>query len=210
MSGDCGNGTREQTESAFYVQIFDGRVPEEGDLRNMLTMCINTGYTESLKTSSAAFAPRQRVFFMPVILWGMRAENNQYQPKPSELAFSESPANSFFGGLLKKVQKMTNTIINTTESTLQSLYRYYTEMKSSWYKGKYTNEQEELYFRVFQSLEDALLKLPAQSAIDYKIKLSMLKRLIQFPLETNHGIDLNLAENREIEALDLIEQIAGE
>ena len=95
--------------------------------KSMLTTELKTGYAESLKTSSAAFAPRQSVFFIPIILWGMRAENNQYQPKPSELAFSESPANSFFGGLLKKVQKMTNTIIqnliNILETELGSIYR---------------------------------------------------------------------------------------
>lgn len=183
-------------------------------MRNMLTMCINTGYTESLKTSLRGFRTRQICDFFVFAYGRMRAENiSNIGQSIRKLAFSESARHSILSGFLKKVYAMTNTIINTTESTLQSLYRYYTEMKSSWYKGKYTNEQEALYFRVFQSLEDALLKLPAQSAIDYKIKLSMLKKLIQFPLETNHGIDLNLAENREIEALDLIEQIeqiAGE
>lgn len=108
------------------------------------------------------------------------------------------------------VKQMTAIIVNTTESTLQSLYRYYSEIKLTWYKGKYTLAQEDLYYGVFSALEDALMKLPTQCPEDRKIKLAMLKNFIQAPLETNKGVDLSLATNREVEALELIEQIAAE
>ncbi len=176
----------------------------------MLTTELKTGYAESLKTSSAAFAPRQSVFFIPIILWGMRAENNQYQPKPSELAFSESPANSFFGGLLKKVQKMTNTIINTTESTLQSLYRYYSEMAATWYKGDYTIDQETIYGNVFNALENALIRLPMQCPEDRKIKLALLQDIIKSPLLDNNNQIHPENDPGAMLALALCEQLAAE
>lgn len=108
------------------------------------------------------------------------------------------------------VKQMTAIIVNTTESTLQSLYRYYSEIKSTWYKGKYTLDQEDIYYGVFSALEDALMKLPAQCPEDRKIKLAMLKNLVLASLETSQGVDLSLASNREVEALELIEQIAAE
>mgnify|MGYP002520936641 CR=1 FL=1 len=74
----------------------------------MLTFDFNSGYTGSLKTVITAFAPRQRVFFMPMA-W-MRAENNQYQPKHLITAFSESTPLSFLTAFLKKVIKMTHQL----------------------------------------------------------------------------------------------------
>ncbi len=104
---------------------------------------------------------------------------------------------------------MTNTIISTSESTLQSLYRYYTEIKSTWYKGKYTNEQEDAYYKVFDALQNALQVLPIQCAEDRKVKLQFLKHMIAFPMETNTGVDFSKAENLEIEALGLVDQLAA-
>lgn len=173
--------------------------------KNILTFGFDSEYAESLKTNPTASAPRQRVFFMPVILWGMRAGNIQYQPKLFGLAFSESPANSFFGGLLRKIQRMKKS----AETTLQTLYRYYSEMKQVWYKGAYTNDQEDIYSDVFFALERALIKLPAQSKADRKVKLQMLKNMVEYTLETKDGIDYSLANGMELESLELINQLGA-
>ena len=153
----------------------------------MLTLRSGMFYAESLKTTNTAFTPRQCVFFMPMA-W-MRAGNIQYRPKHLLVAFSEStPLLILNGDFLRKTNKMTNTIINTTESTLQSLYRYYSEIKSTWYKGNYTIEQEDVYCTVFNALEDALVKLPPQCLEDRKIKYEMIKDVL-----TNDG-DLSVKE----------------
>lgn len=73
--------------------------------------------------------------------------------------------------LLKKgITDMKKTIIKTTESTVQSLYRYYCEMRDTWYKGDYTIEQENIYGAVFNALDDAIMKLPPQCEKDKQIK----------------------------------------
>ncbi len=110
---------------------------------NMLTNESNGLYTESLKTSSAAFAPVSISDFF-VSFWGMRVENIQYRPEPSELAFSESPANSFFGGLLKKVQKMTNTIIKKIHELRIVLDELYANTESSWLAHRCSETRAEL------------------------------------------------------------------
>lgn len=168
-------------------------------------------YAESLKTSNTAFAPvRFAIFLYSPMAW-MRAENNQYQPKLLFEAFSEStPLLILNGDILRKIKQMTNTIITTTESTLQSLYRYYSEMKSTWYKGKYTIEQENVYFVVFAALEDAIQALPIQCKEDRKVKFNLLKDRICFPIETNEGVDFSKGGGFERESLDLIEQLAAE
>lgn len=161
-------------------------------------------YAESLKTTLPAFTPRQSVFFMPMA-W-TRAENNQYQPKLCNVAFSESTPLSFLVALLRKTLQMTNT----NESTLQSLYRYYSEIKSTWYKGEYTIDQEDIYAAVFSAIEKALIKLPMQTPEDRKIKIAMLKNMVLFACETNGGYDLSAAPNMECESLELIEQLMKE
>lgn len=73
---------------------------------------------------------------------------------------------------------MTNHEQQTVETTLQSLYRYYCEMKSTWYKGDYTLDQEDIYYNVFSAIEKALIELPVQCDDDRKIKLAVLKNII--------------------------------
>lgn len=72
----------------------------------MLTSESRYRYTESLKTEHTAFnTPSACIFYAP-LAW-MRAENNQYQPKPLCSAFSEStPLLILNGDLLKKEHKM--------------------------------------------------------------------------------------------------------
>lgn len=163
-------------------------------------------YAESLKNFQHGFRTRQICDFFVFANWRMRAENNQYQPKLLLKAFSESATSQICVALLRKFNKMTNTI----ESTLQSLYRYYGEMKSTWYKGDYTMDQEDVYSSVFLALQDALIKLPIQTPEDRKIKLAMLKNMVLFPCETNNGVDLSSAPNMERESLELIDQLAAE
>lgn len=104
---------------------------------------------------------------------------------------------------------MTNTIINTTETTLQSLYRYYSEIKTTWYKGKYTIEQEDVYYSVFSALEDALQKLPIQCPEDKKIKLAFLKDRIAAPfLNDKNQIVPDNDHNGAMDMLDLCNQLA--
>lgn len=99
-------------------------------IKKVLTNESDGLYTESLKTVKAAFAPVTSDFF--VSLWGMRAENNQYQPEHSLTAFSESPANSIFGGLLRKVKDMTNTIIKKIHELRILLDELYANTESYW------------------------------------------------------------------------------
>ena len=99
----------------------------------------------------------------------MRAENNQYQPKPSELAFSESPANSFFGGLLKKVKKMTNTIIQIkkvqkmTNTIIQNLINILeTELGSIYRSARVkpaTNDSMDSYFALSDKQKNRIKSL---------------------------------------------------
>lgn len=134
-------------------------------------------YAESLKTANTAFTPRQSVFFMPMAR--TRAENNQYQPKYLLAAFSESaPLSYLTAKILKKANKMTKTIKQTTETTIQSLYRYYCEMRDTWFKGNYTIAQENVYCDVFSALDDAIIKLPAQCEADRQIKYKHIKNML--------------------------------
>lgn len=105
---------------------------------------------------------------------------------------------------------MTNTIINTTESTLQSLYRYYSEMAKTWYKGNYTIDQETIYGEVFNTLENALIKLPIQGPEDRKIKLALLQDIIKSPLLDNNNQIHPENDPGAMLALTLCEQLAGE
>ena len=178
--------------------------------KNYLTRESFGKYAESLKTVIPAFTPRQSVFFMPMA-W-MRAENNQYQPKHCITAFSEStPLSYLTAKILKKVIQMTNTIINTTESTLQQLYGFYQSMRHNWYKGNYTYEQEEVYLAVYNALEKALRKLPIQTEADKKIKLKYLKDVIGVAIEgADFNYDFSYGNGCEEEAFDIIDQLAGE
>nr|DAL93363.1 MAG TPA: hypothetical protein [Caudoviricetes sp.] len=84
----------------------------------MLTSESRYRYTGSLKTEHTAFnTPSACIFYAP-LAW-MRAENNQYQPKPLCSAFSEStPLLILKGDLLKKEHKMINAIsVFTFKST---------------------------------------------------------------------------------------------
>lgn len=112
-------------------------------IKKVLTNESDGLYTESLKTANTAFTPRQSVFFMP-FLWGMRAENNQYQPKPLLAAFSESPANSFFGGLLKKANKMTNTTIQKIHELRIILEELYENTECSYIATRCSEVRREL------------------------------------------------------------------
>lgn len=104
----------------------------------MLTFELKSGYAKGLKTYIHGFRTRQICDFFVYPLGWLRAENNQYQPELLYVAFSEATHLAQFAwDILKRTYKMTNTIINTTESTLQSLYRYYSEMAKTWYKGDY-------------------------------------------------------------------------
>ncbi len=154
----------------------------------MLTLRSGMFYAESLKLVNAAFAPVRFANFLYLPDGRMIAENISNIGRAFVNSFSESAHFLNLKGLSKKVNEMTNTIINTTESTLQSLYRYYSEIKSTWYKGNYTIEQEDVYCTVFNALEDALVKLPPQCLEDRKIKYEMIKDVL-----TNDG-DLSVKE----------------
>lgn len=146
-------------------------------LKKFLTSDSFRCYAESLKTANMAFTPRQSVFFMPMAR--TRAENNQYQPKHLLAAFSESaPLSYLTAKILKKANIMTNTIKKTTETTIQSLYRYYCEMRDTWYKGNYNIKQENIYGAVFYALDDAIMKLPAQNEADRQIKYKHIKNML--------------------------------
>ena len=75
----------------------------------MLTLQSIMKYTESLKTTYAAFTPRQSVFFMPFMAW-MRAGNIQYRPKHSYVAFSESTPLLILNGEILRKHTMINAI----------------------------------------------------------------------------------------------------
>lgn len=175
-------------------------------MKKELTNTSKGRYAESLKLVNAAFAPVRFAIFLYLPNGRMIAENISNIGRAFVNSFSESARHSTLSGILKKVNEMTNTI----ESTLQSLYRYYSEMKSTWYKGDYTMGQEDVYYSVFLALQDALIKLPIQTPEDRKIKLAMLKNMVLFPCETNNGVDLSSAPNMERESLELIDQLAAE
>lgn len=84
-------------------------------------------YVESLKNFNTAFAPVRYAIFLYLPIWRMRAENNQYQPKLLLKAFSESATSQICVALLRKFNKMTNTIIqnliNILETEIGSIYR---------------------------------------------------------------------------------------
>lgn len=162
-------------------------------MKNMLTFAFQKGYSGSLKTANTASAPRQRVFFISVFYGRMRAENNQYQPKHLLAAFSESAHCSVSAGILKKANKMKIS----TETTIQSLNRYYEEMKTTWYKGDYTIEQEEFYNVAFNAIFDAIINLPPQCEEDRQIKLKIIADII-----TNEG-DIDDAELEQTDLPDL-------
>ena len=99
-------------------------------MRKLLTNNINSGYTESLKTSIHGFRTRQICdFFVRPYGW-MRAENIQYQPKLLYTAFSESTLPQIARGLLKRIYKMTNTIISHLLETRNLLDIVYSNTES--------------------------------------------------------------------------------
>nr|DAI44144.1 MAG TPA: hypothetical protein [Caudoviricetes sp.] len=180
-------------------------------MKKVLTIQKMAEYTESLKTSLRGFRTRQICDFFVFAYGRMRAENiSNIGQSIRKLAFSESARHSILSGFLKKVYEMTNTIINTTESTLQSLYRYYSEMAKTWYKGNYTIDQETIYGEVFNTLENALIKLPIQGPEDRKIKLALLQDIIKSPLLDNNNQIHPENDSGAMLALTLCEQLAGE
>lgn len=112
-------------------------------IKNILTNESDGLYTESLKTVKAAFAPVSISDFF-VSFWGMRAENIQYQPEHSLTAFSESPASSFFGGLLRKVKDMTNTIIKKIHELRILLDELYANTESTYIATRCAETRKEL------------------------------------------------------------------
>ena len=112
-------------------------------IKNVLTNESDGLYTESLKTVKAAFAPVSISDFF-VSFWGMRAENIQYQPEHSLTAFSESPANSIFGGLLRKVKDMTNTIIKKIHELRILLDELYANTESTYIATRCAETRKEL------------------------------------------------------------------
>lgn len=177
----------------------------------MLTFELKSGYAKGLKTYIHGFRTRQICDFFVYPLGWLRAENNQYQPELLYVAFSEATHLAQFAwDILKRTYKMTNTIINTTESTLQSLYRYYSEMAKTWYKGDYTIDQETIYGDVFNALENALIRLPMQCPEDRKIKLALLQDIIKSPLWDNNNQIHPENDPGAMLALALCEQLAAE
>jgi prophage antirepressor-like protein len=78
-------------------------------MKNLLTQNPHSLYSESLKTSNTAFAPSMRFFY--ALLGDENRKYIEYRSKLLFEAFSESPAYSFLGGLLRKIKQMTNEII---------------------------------------------------------------------------------------------------
>ena len=109
------------------------------------------------------------------------------------------------------------TIINNQEirnqyknelSTLQMLYKSYMEVKCNWYKGKYTNKEEDAFCNAYFTLRDTIIKLPIIIPEDSKIKLEVLKDVLAYNVENNHGdYDLESGDGFEEEAFDLINQL---
>jgi len=163
----------------------------------LLTFGIKTGYAGSLKTVNTAFAPvRLGVIFMPFYGLDENRKYIEYRSKHLLAAFSESARCSISTGILRKVNKMMNTI-KSTETTIQSLNRYYEEMKATWYKGDYTIEQEEFYNVAFNAISDAIINLPPQCEEDRQIKLKFIADII-----TNEG-DIDDAELEQTDLPDL-------
>lgn len=81
--------------------------------KNILTTESGVFYTESLKTSLRGFRTRQICDFFVFAYGRMRAENiSNIGQSIRKLAFSESARHSILVVILKKVYKMTNTIIS--------------------------------------------------------------------------------------------------
>jgi hypothetical protein len=89
-------------------------------VKKYLTTRTLFGYSESLKTTKAAFTPRKSVFFISM-LRGMRVGNIQYRPKQSLVAFSESPICSFFRWFLRKTKDMKENLQNIIEELNQPI-----------------------------------------------------------------------------------------
>lgn len=151
-------------------------------MKKILTFKNKKHYTGNLKTSNTVIAPVRFCDFFVFAKRRMRAENIQYQPKLVFEAFSESATFHNLCGNLRKVKHMKNT---KSETTIQTLYRYYSEMRDTWYIGDYSLEQEAVYGKVFSALQDAIMRLPAQGEADRKIKCRYLKEIIE--LENNTG-----------------------
>lgn len=154
-------------------------------------------YAESLKTVNTAFTPRQSVFFMPMAR--TRAENNQYQPKHLFTAFSESaPLSYLTAKILKKVNKMTNTVIS-------ALWQSYQALKSIKTVDDRVHSEEavDAVFYAMEAVETAISKCTAETPEDKAIKISLLKDLFMFDhIDINSGLEKN--------QLTIIEQLAAE
>ncbi len=80
--------------------------------KNVLTTESGVFYTESLKTTNTAFAPVRYAFFLYPYMGEKSRKYIEYRTKSLLVAFSDSPALSFLRRLLRKTNKMTNTIIS--------------------------------------------------------------------------------------------------
>lgn len=151
---------------------------------------------------SGCTAPKDNAAFFIPYLRGMRGANilNNARVLGNSV---ESPTYSVLGGFTERPRTM-------TESTLQSLYRYYSEMAKTWYKGDYTIDQETIYGDVFNALENALIRLPMQCPEDRKIKLALLQDIIKSPLLDNNNQIHPENDPGAMLALALCEQLAGE
>lgn len=169
-----------------------------------LTLGTAGNYTESLKTVTTAFTPRQSVFFMPMA-W-MRVGNIQYRPEQLVTAFSESTP--LFCGITKKVTKMT-TLSETYDAyvKLRQILKNYT---SSSYDME-TDEGLSAVCAALNSLETAIAYIPMEDKSDRKIKLEILKKTITDIAEDNDGrIDLDKLPPRSREQLTMVLQLMGE
>ena len=162
-------------------------------------------YAESLKTYIHGFRTRQFCDFF-VYPYGVLRAGNILNTCQSVLyvAFSEAPLFSqFTRAILKRTYKMTNTVKKSAESTIQSLYRYYCEMRDTWYQGNYTLQQENIYGDVFNALDDAIMKLPAQCEADRQIKYKHIKNMLTLDgTQAVSGVDKYV--------LDIINSLAAE
>lgn len=134
-------------------------------IKKRLTSKYMMGYTESLKTVNTAFTPRQSVFFMPMAR--TRAENNQYQPKHLFTAFSESaPLSYLTAKILKKVNNMTNTLIQKIHNQYNYIYSLLDDAKEY--------QEEEKCFEILFAMDTAIATLPARNEEDKQIKYKFM------------------------------------
>ena len=182
--------------------------------KNILTSESGIIYTGVLKTvHSGRPAPIDFAdFFVPI--YGRMRAGNILNTCQSILctAFSESARLLNLRWLLKKVHKMTNLTINRTESTLQTFYKFYKELKTYNFPEVYSLEHENDFNDIFNTVQRALFKFPITTSEDRKIKLEMAKDAIVSHLGVfkDGSTNFDTCEGLEKEAVEIINQLAGE